>query len=71
MMLYLLLSRLDRTRFTPQVISLMNHGPISRKIQELGITVRTLGMRHGHPNPAVALKLARWLRPERPEVMQT
>ena len=56
MMLYRLLSRLDRTRFTPQVVSLLDHGPISRKIQALGIPVRSLGMKRGIPNPAVVLR---------------
>jgi glycosyltransferase involved in cell wall biosynthesis len=71
MMLYRLLSRLDRTRFTPQVISLLDHGPISRKIQALGIPVRSLGMKEGIPNPVVVLRLARWLRQDPPDVIQT
>ena len=71
MMLYRLLSRLDRTRFTPQVVSLLDHGPVSRKIQALGIPVRSLGMKAGVPNPAVVLRLARWLRQDPPDMMQT
>jgi glycosyltransferase involved in cell wall biosynthesis len=71
LMLYRLLSRLDRTRFTPQVISLLDHGPIGRKIQALGIPVRSLGMKRGIPNPAVVLRLARWLRQDPPDMMQT
>jgi glycosyltransferase involved in cell wall biosynthesis len=71
MMLYRLLSRLDRTRFTPQVVSLLDHGPISRKIQSLGIPVRSLGMKIGIPNPAAVLRLARWLRQDQPDMMQT
>jgi glycosyltransferase involved in cell wall biosynthesis len=71
MMLYRLLSRLDRTRFTPQVVSLLEHGPISRKIQALGVPVRSLGMKVGVPNPAVVLRLARWLRQDPPDMMQT
>jgi len=35
LMLYRLLSRLDRTRFTPQVVSLLDHGPVSRKSEAL------------------------------------
>ena len=56
MMLYRLLSRLDRTRFTLQVVSLLDHGPISRKIQALRIPVRSLGMKREIPNPAVVLR---------------
>lgn len=71
MMLYRLLSRLDRTRFTPQVVSLVEHGPISRKIQAMGVPVRSLGMKIGVPNPTVVLRLARWLRQDPPDMMQT
>ena len=71
MMLYRLLSRLDRTRFTPQVVSLLEHGPISKKIQALGVPVRSLGMKVGVPNPAVVLRLARWLRQDPPDMIQT
>jgi glycosyltransferase involved in cell wall biosynthesis len=71
MMLYRLLSQLDRTRFTPQVVSLLGHGPVSDRIRALGIPVRSLGMRQGIPNPAALLRLARWLRSDRPDVMQT
>ena len=71
LMLYRLLSRLDRTRFTPQVVSLLDHGPVSRKIQALGIPVRSLGMKRGIPNPAVVLRLAGWLRQDPPDMMQT
>jgi glycosyltransferase involved in cell wall biosynthesis len=71
LMLYRLLSRLDRTRFTPQVVSLLDHGPVSRKIQALGIPVRSLGIKRGIPNPAVVLRLAGWLRQDPPDMMQT
>jgi hypothetical protein len=71
LMLYRLLSRLDRTRFTPQVVSLLEHGPISRKIQALGVPVRSLGMKIGVHNPIVVLRLARWLRQDPPDMMQT
>lgn len=71
LMLYRLLSRLDRTRFTPQVVSLLDHGPVSREIQALGIHVRSLGMKQGIPNLAVVLRLVRWLRQDPPDMMQT
>ncbi|ALA60764.1 glycosyltransferase family 4 protein [Nitrospira moscoviensis] len=71
MMLYRLLSQLDRTRFMPHVVSLLAHGPVSDKIRSLGIPVRSLGMRQGVPNPAALFRLVRWLRADRPDVMQT
>lgn len=71
MMLYKLLSRMDRTRFLPQVISLRDTGPLSDKIQSLGVPLRSLGMRPGRPNPVSVLRLAQWLREDRPDVIQT
>ena len=73
MMLYRLLSRIDRTRFVGQVISMidLNLGPMSEKIQALGIPLRSLGMRPGRPNPVAALRLAQWLRKDRPDIVST
>lgn len=72
-MLYRLLSRLDRKRFSPRVISLVDigAGPMSENIQKLGVPVRFLGMRPGRPNPVSVLRLTRWLREDPPDVMQT
>lgn len=70
-MLLRLLSRLDRRRFTAQVISLIDAGPIGQQIQALGIPVRVLNMRRGRPNVGALVQLARWLRQDRPDVVQT
>src|SRR5205823_12883281 len=56
MMLYKLLSGMDRTRFLPQVISLRDLGPLSEKIRILGVPLRSLGMRPGRPNPVFVLR---------------
>lgn len=45
MMLYKVLSRLDRSRFNPVVISLREGGPIAEKITALGIEVYSLGVK--------------------------
>ena len=45
MMLYKFLSRMDKTRFTAQVISMIDLGPFSGRIQELGVPLLSLGMR--------------------------
>jgi glycosyltransferase involved in cell wall biosynthesis len=71
MMLYKLLSCMDRTRFTVQVISMIDLGPFSGKIKELGVPLRSLGMRRGIPNPMNVVRLARWIRQARPDVIQT
>ncbi len=70
-MLLRLLSRLDRQRFMPSVISLIQLGPVSEKIEGLGIPVRSLGMQPGKPNLASIGRLLRWIRQDRPHVMQT
>lgn len=69
--LYRLLSRIDRAAFETEVVSLIDIGPIGKRIQALGVSVRALGMRQGVPNPLVVLRLARWLRRDPPDVIQT
>lgn len=71
MMLYKLLSRMDRAAFEAQVVSLTDIGPIGQKIQALGIPVRALRMHRGMPNPVAVLRLARWLRRDSPHLIQT
>lgn len=72
-MLCRLLSGMDRKRFTPKVISLIDLGPtpIVEKIQALGVPIRFLGMQPGRPNPMFVLRLARWLREDPPDVIST
>lgn len=71
MMLYKLLSYIDRESFEVRVISLMDIGPVGRKIQELGVPVRALGMRRSVPNPLSLLRLVRWIRQDPPHYIQT
>ena len=70
-MLLKLVSNMDRAEFAPEVISLSAIGPIGEKMIAGGIPVRALDMRPGMPNPALALRLARWIRETRPQVVQT
>jgi glycosyltransferase involved in cell wall biosynthesis len=70
-MLFKLVSNMDRTEFAPEVISLSGIGPIGEKMRAQGIPVRALNMRPGMPNPALALRLAGWIRKSRPQVVQT
>jgi glycosyltransferase involved in cell wall biosynthesis len=71
MMLYKLLSHMDRTAFAAEVIPLADVGPLDKKIQALGVPVRCLGMRPGVPNPLGVYRLARWLRQDPPHLIQT
>ncbi|MGI9106029.1 MAG: glycosyltransferase family 4 protein [Pyrinomonadaceae bacterium] len=71
-MLHQLLCHTDRSGFESEVVSLTDTGAISDRIKALGVPVRALGMRRGGaPEPAGLLRLARWLRRSRPDVVQT
>lgn len=70
-MLYKLLSQMDRTAFAAEVIPLADVGSLDKKIRALGVPVRTLGMRPGVPNPWGVHRLARWLRRDPPDLIQT
>ena len=72
MMLYNLLSEMDKNYFEAEVISLTDIGPVGEKIKSLNIPVRALNMmRYKIPNPLVILKLAHWLRKSSASVIQT
>lgn len=71
MMLYKLLSQIDREKFDIKVISLTDVGPVGEKIKKLEIPVIGLGMKRGVPNPFFLLKLARILKKEKPDILQT
>lgn len=70
-MLYRLLSHTDPAVLESEVISLTDIGPIGHRIRILGVPVRAIGMRRGSPNPWGVVKLARWLRQDAPDVVQT
>ena len=69
--LYRLLGHMDRSRFENRVISLIPVGEIGEKIRALGIPVTSLGLRPGQFSLAALWLLARELRRERPDILQT
>lgn len=71
MMLYKLLSLIDRMAFQVEVVSLTDTGPVGKKIEELGLPVQALGMRRGVPDPRGLLRLVRRLRQAPPDCIQT
>jgi glycosyltransferase involved in cell wall biosynthesis len=71
MMLYKLISTLDRDRFSGSVVTLTPGGAVADRIRERGIPVHSLGMRRGRPSPQSIAALVRLLRRERPHVLQT
>lgn len=68
--LYRLLSRLNRDRLTPVVISLMDHGTLGEKIEALGVPVYTLGMQAGSPTLAAMWQLFQRIRQLQPDIIQ-
>lgn len=70
-MLYRLLTRIDRQCFENTVISLTDIGVIGQRISAAGIPVRSLGMHKGPADVLKIMRLVRWFRQERPDVVQT
>ena len=71
MMLYKILSKMDRSRFTSRVISLSDRGSIGEQLALLGIGVDALGMRSKVNNPFRFSVLVSWLRRDPPDIVQT
>ena len=70
MMLYQLLSKMSRERFTPVVVSLMDHGTVGDRIQALGIPVYAIGMNTGTPALSAIQRLIRLVRQLNPDIVQ-
>src|SRR5574341_248707 len=71
MMLYKVLSRMNRQRFQNVVVSLTDRGTLAGRIEQLGIPVHTLGMPPGLPAPLGLWRLLALLRRVRPDILQT
>src|SRR5215212_1156847 len=70
MMLYKLLSGINRERFDPVVISLIDRGKLRDSIEALGIPVYTTSMKPGLPTPSSILHLVRLTRQIKPDLIQ-
>lgn len=69
-MLYRLLMRLDRSRFEPIVLSLLDGGEWQERVEALGVKVYSLGMRRSMPTPGMVWRLVRMVRRIRPDLIQ-
>jgi glycosyltransferase involved in cell wall biosynthesis len=69
--LYTVASRMNRSRFESEVISLIEPGPMAARLEAAGIRVRSLGMRRGSANPLRVLRLASWIKQSQPNLVQT
>lgn len=70
-MLFKILQQIDRTRFSPTVISLIGMGEFGSRLQTLNIPVYTLGMRRGWFNPLAIFRIISLLRKIQPDVIHT
>jgi len=71
-MLFKLIERLDRTRFSPVVISLTTQGDFGPGLERIGVPVHAIGMvRAGVPGPFAFLRLARALAAAKPALVHT
>ncbi|ELS03860.1 glycosyltransferase [Xenococcus sp. PCC 7305] len=70
MMLYKLLSRIDRTKFDPYVISLMGKDSFGDRIMALDIPVHTLEIARGKLSLQKFTKLISLVRQEQPDIIQ-
>ncbi len=71
MMLYKLLSHMDRNTFIPHVVSLTDIGPVGETINTLDIPLTALGMKRGIPDPTKVAKLVGLFKKEKPDIIQT
>ncbi len=69
-MLYQLLSRINRDRFNPVVVSLMDRGTLGDPIEALGIPVHTIGMKPKKPTPRDIWRLIHTVRQSSPDLIQ-
>jgi glycosyltransferase involved in cell wall biosynthesis len=70
MMLYKLLSEVNRERFDPVVVSLRNRGPLNRRVEALGVPVHSVAMRLPLPTPTSCWRLMRLVRRLDPDLIQ-
>jgi len=70
MMLYKLLSVIDRNIFEPVVISLTDYGSLGNNIKNLNIPVYKMEMNAGFPNPFKVWRFIKLIRKINPELIQ-
>lgn len=70
MMLLKVLSRMDRTKFEPLVVSLGDRGTMGDRIEACNVPVHTLGMKPGKPTLAAIWHLIRLIHRLKPDLIQ-
>lgn len=70
MMLFKLIRAMDRGRFPPAVVSLIDKGALGERIEALGVPVHTLGMSRSIASMARLRVLSRLITEARPDIVQ-
>jgi glycosyltransferase involved in cell wall biosynthesis len=70
-MLCRIASGMDRTRFENEVVSLTCILDLAERMASIGVRVRSLGMKTSVPNPLLVMRLAKWIRDSKPDVIHT
>jgi len=70
-MLCRIASGMDGTRFENEIVSLTGVLDLAERMKAIGVRVRTLGMKTSLPNPLLVMRLARWIRESKPNVIHT
>src|SRR2546423_1119466 len=68
-MLCRLAAGMDGTRFENEIVSLTSILDLAESMQAIGVRVRTLGMETAMPNPLLVMRLARWIRDSKPDII--
>lgn len=71
MMLLKIVSRMDRSRFEPLVVSLLPPGPVGRMMEDAGVAVQFLNMARGKGSVAALYRFIALARRFRPHVLST
>jgi glycosyltransferase involved in cell wall biosynthesis len=69
-MLYKVLSKTNRLRFDPIVVSLIDRGTLGDRIEALGIPVYTIGMKQGKPTPKSIWQFIHQIHQLKPDLIQ-
>src|SRR5215467_246384 len=70
-MLCRIISAMDGSRFENEIVTLTGILDLAERMERIGVRVRTLGMKKGVPNPFAVIRLARWIREWKPDVIHT
>lgn len=70
-MLFRTLAAMDRTRFENEVISLTEGGALVERLRAAQFAVRSLRMKRSIPSPLSLVRLVRWIRKSKPDVVHT